>query len=186
LYNIVSHCIIASVHIVLERQDNVRAVLANWTCLSKDPTIYTCILPILIFWVLNILFHVFLHVLFCSRHSANLTQCVTSWKVYERYGTVYLLKTTSDRQDNQVKHLDLLSYLFQNLYPNYRYTLLDVGMVMDSLMGGAFVSCYSKKEFRQKYVALKRVVSVISFSMNKYGYVFNPLSLREDPGKMGP
>jgi hypothetical protein len=29
LYNIVSHCIIASVHIVLERQDNVRAVLAN-------------------------------------------------------------------------------------------------------------------------------------------------------------
>lgn len=49
--------------------------------------------------------------------------------------------------------------LRKNLYPNYRFTLPDIGLVMDFLMGGAYKSIYSEKDFRQKYAALKRVSS---------------------------
>lgn len=64
----------------------------------------------------------------------------------------------------------LISSLFfrlQNLFPNYRYTLLDIGLIIDSLMGGAFKSMYSQKEFRQKYVALRRIVSAFNNSITQ-------------------
>lgn len=41
----------------------------------------------------------------------------------------------------------------------YNYTLIDIGMVIEHLMGGAFRSTYCRKRFRQKYNALKRNVS---------------------------
>lgn len=60
-------------------------------------------------------------------------------------------------QFNPVRYF--IKGLRKNLFPNYRYTLLDIGLVIDSLMGGAFKSMYSQKEFRQKYVALRRISS---------------------------
>ncbi|KAL5005502.1 hypothetical protein ScPMuIL_018958 [Solemya velum] len=39
---------------------------------------------------------------------------------------------------------------------NYQYTLPDIGLVIQHLMGGAFRATYCRKRFRQKYVALKR------------------------------
>lgn len=39
---------------------------------------------------------------------------------------------------------------------SYRYTLPDIGLVLQHLMGGGFVSSYLKKSFRQKYNALKK------------------------------
>ncbi|KAL3865684.1 hypothetical protein ACJMK2_043048, partial [Sinanodonta woodiana] len=38
----------------------------------------------------------------------------------------------------------------------YKYTLLDIGLVLQHLMGGAFRATYCRKRFRQKYHALKR------------------------------
>lgn len=38
----------------------------------------------------------------------------------------------------------------------YNYTLIDIGMVIEHLMGGAFRSTYCRKRFRQKYNALRR------------------------------
>jgi len=49
--------------------------------------------------------------------------------------------------------------LFQHLPSGYRYTLLDIGLVIQHLMGGAFRATYCRKRFRQKYNALKRNVS---------------------------
>ncbi|KAJ8304156.1 hypothetical protein KUTeg_017739 [Tegillarca granosa] len=43
---------------------------------------------------------------------------------------------------------------------NHRYSLLDIGLVIDHLMGGAFRATYCRKRFRQKYNALKRNASV--------------------------
>ncbi|GAB1601203.1 transient receptor potential cation channel subfamily M member 3 isoform X4 [Argonauta hians] len=44
----------------------------------------------------------------------------------------------------------------KNMASNYRVTLPDIGLVLQHLMGGGFVSSYLKKSFRQKYNALKR------------------------------
>ncbi|KAK3097474.1 hypothetical protein FSP39_009961, partial [Pinctada imbricata] len=53
-----------------------------------------------------------------------------------------------------------LRYLIRDIRKHiptgYRYTLLDIGMVLEHLMGGAFRSVYCRKKFRQKYHALKR------------------------------
>lgn len=37
-------------------------------------------------------------------------------------------------------------------------------------MGGAFKSMYSQKEFRQKYVAMRRIVSVFQFFIAQKSY----------------
>lgn len=49
--------------------------------------------------------------------------------------------------------------LFQHVVSTYNYTLIDIGMVIEHLMGGAFRSTYCRKRFRQKYNALRRNVS---------------------------
>ncbi|XP_078341177.1 transient receptor potential cation channel subfamily M member 3-like [Crassostrea virginica] len=60
-------------------------------------------------------------------------------------------------QFNPVRYF--IKGLRKNLYPNYRYTLPDIGLMLNNLMGGAFQCMYSTKEFRQKYVALRRISS---------------------------
>ncbi|XP_048733275.2 transient receptor potential cation channel subfamily M member 1-like isoform X2 [Ostrea edulis] len=44
----------------------------------------------------------------------------------------------------------------KHVLSSYNYTLIDIGMVIEHLMGGAFRSTYCRKRFRQKYNALKR------------------------------
>ncbi|XP_061172975.1 transient receptor potential cation channel subfamily M member 3-like isoform X2 [Saccostrea echinata] len=44
----------------------------------------------------------------------------------------------------------------KHVLSSYNYTLIDIGMVMEHLMGGAFRSTYCRKRFRQKYNAIKR------------------------------
>ncbi|XP_052793004.1 transient receptor potential cation channel subfamily M member 3-like isoform X2 [Mya arenaria] len=44
----------------------------------------------------------------------------------------------------------------KHLPTGYRYTLLDIGLVIQHLMSGAFRATYCRKRFRQKYNALKR------------------------------
>ncbi|XP_053405277.1 transient receptor potential cation channel subfamily M member 3-like isoform X7 [Mercenaria mercenaria] len=44
----------------------------------------------------------------------------------------------------------------KHLPSGYRYTLLDIGLVIQHVMGGAFRATYCRKRFRQKYNALKR------------------------------
>nr|XP_022329694.1 transient receptor potential cation channel subfamily M member 1-like isoform X4 [Crassostrea virginica] len=44
----------------------------------------------------------------------------------------------------------------KHVMSTYNYTLIDIGMVIEHLMGGAFRSTYCRKRFRQKYNALKR------------------------------
>nr|QHX41567.1 transient receptor potential cation channel subfamily M member 3-like [Octopus vulgaris] len=46
----------------------------------------------------------------------------------------------------------------KNVASSYRCTLPDIGLVLQHLMGGGFVSSYLKKSFRQKYNALKKNV----------------------------
>ncbi|XP_076465905.1 transient receptor potential cation channel subfamily M member 1-like [Babylonia areolata] len=44
----------------------------------------------------------------------------------------------------------------KNASSNYRYTLPDIGLIMQHLMGGAFRSSYCRRHFRQKYAAFKQ------------------------------
>lgn len=44
----------------------------------------------------------------------------------------------------------------KHVVSTYNYTLIDIGMVIEHLMGGAFRSTYCRKRFRQKYNALRR------------------------------
>ncbi|XP_035824942.1 transient receptor potential cation channel subfamily M member 1 isoform X2 [Aplysia californica] len=46
---------------------------------------------------------------------------------------------------------------------NYRYTLPDVGQVLQHLMGGGFRAYYCRKRFRQKYQALKQTSKYIKY-----------------------
>lgn len=54
-------------------------------------------------------------------------------------------------------------YLFQgNLPPDYQITLIDIGLVLEFLMGGAYRCKYTRKTFRTLYnnlYGLKRVRS---------------------------
>lgn len=50
-----------------------------------------------------------------------------------------------------------------NLPPDYQITLIDIGLVLEYLMGGAYRSKYTRKAFRNLYntlYGLKRVCAV--------------------------
>lgn len=49
----------------------------------------------------------------------------------------------------------------QHIPFNYRYTLPDIGYVLQLLMSGGYRSSYCRKQFRQKYQALKHIVSFL-------------------------
>ncbi|XP_033763959.1 transient receptor potential cation channel subfamily M member 1-like [Pecten maximus] len=44
----------------------------------------------------------------------------------------------------------------KNISSSYRYTMLDIGAVVEQLMEGAYRSAYCRKRFKQKYHAIKR------------------------------
>ncbi|CAC5414386.1 TRPM3 [Mytilus coruscus] len=52
---------------------------------------------------------------------------------------------------------------------NYHYTLLDIGLVINHLMDGAFRSTYCRKRFRQKYNAIKRNLPSIAGTVGNMG-----------------
>ncbi|VDI37874.1 transient receptor potential cation channel subfamily M member 3 [Mytilus galloprovincialis] len=52
---------------------------------------------------------------------------------------------------------------------NYHYTLLDIGLVINHLMDGAFRSTYCRKRFRQKYNAIKRNLHSIAGTVGNMG-----------------
>lgn len=53
-----------------------------------------------------------------------------------------------------------LRYIVRDVRPhmprNYAYTLIDIGLVINKLMGGAFRSFYTRRKFRQNYNILMR------------------------------
>lgn len=62
---------------------------------------------------------------------------------------------------------------------NYRYTLLDIGSVLQHLMGGGFRAYYCRKRFRQKYQALKQTVCsfIHRFMVHSGTVVFHMISV---------
>jgi len=48
--------------------------------------------------------------------------------------------------------------LLQHVPTGYRYTLMDIGQVMNKLMGGAYQASYCRKKFRTMYNAVMRKV----------------------------
>ncbi|XP_055889921.1 transient receptor potential cation channel subfamily M member 3-like isoform X5 [Biomphalaria glabrata] len=54
---------------------------------------------------------------------------------------------------------------------NYRYTLPDIGLVLQHLMGGGFRAYYCRKRFRQKYHALKQTISYADFKGTSVGNI---------------
>uniref|UniRef100_S4R483 Transient receptor potential cation channel subfamily M member 7 n=1 Tax=Petromyzon marinus TaxID=7757 RepID=S4R483_PETMA len=59
------------------------------------------------------------------------------------------LYNTSDH--HQMSNLRILLHRFSHLPPDYKITLIDVGLVIEFLMGGAFRSMYTRKRFRLLY-----------------------------------
>ena len=62
---------------------------------------------------------------------------------------------------NHLIHVVVLCCILQgNLPPDYQITLIDIGLVLEFLMGGAYRSNYTRKAFRNLYnnlYGLKRV-----------------------------
>lgn len=63
-----------------------------------------------------------------------------------------------------------LRYIVRDVRPNmphnYSYSLIDIGLVINKLMGGAYRSSYTRRKFRQKYSALTKKPTVPSFSQH--------------------
>ncbi|ELT97529.1 hypothetical protein CAPTEDRAFT_120255, partial [Capitella teleta] len=47
-------------------------------------------------------------------------------------------------------------FISQHIPPDYRYTLYDIGQVMEKLMGGAYRASYCRRKFRAKYNAIMK------------------------------
>ena len=62
---------------------------------------------------------------------------------------------------------------------NYSYTLIDIGLVMNKLMGGAYRCSYTRRKFRHIYTVLmnkKPVTLGSSFSTSALGRVYRYLT----------
>ena len=55
----------------------------------------------------------------------------------------------------------MLLLCLQHLPPNYRYTLYDIGHVIEKLMGGAYRATYCRRKFRAKYNAIMKKVGLV-------------------------
>ncbi|XP_059155361.1 transient receptor potential cation channel subfamily M member 1-like [Physella acuta] len=62
---------------------------------------------------------------------------------------------------------------------NYRYTLPDIGLVLQLLMSGGFRSSYCRKQFRQKYQALKHIGTSVSNIVTKVPHILNTKQAEE-------
>lgn len=56
-----------------------------------------------------------------------------------------------------------------NLPPDYQITLIDIGLVLEYLMGGAYRSNYTRKAFRNLYNNLYGLKRVSNANMNVIG-----------------
>ncbi|RUS83212.1 hypothetical protein EGW08_009023 [Elysia chlorotica] len=65
----------------------------------------------------------------------------------------------------------LLRDIKKHVPSDYRYTLIDIGSVLQHLMGGGFRASYCRKRFRQKYVALKQSMSQSDFKGTSVGNI---------------
>eukprot|EP00092_Neocalanus_flemingeri_P021755 GFUD01023599.1.p1 GENE.GFUD01023599.1~~GFUD01023599.1.p1 ORF type:complete len:1565 (-),score=309.61 GFUD01023599.1:400-5094(-) len=75
-----------------------------------------------------------------------------------------------------------LRFLVQDVLPkmpkNYRYSLLDIGHVINKLIGGGYRSTYSRRRFRHKYCQLNS-----SMYSNKRSSIFTKSFEEENKGK---
>jgi len=55
---------------------------------------------------------------------------------------------------------------FQHIPVGYRYSLFDIGQVINNLMGGAYQSSYCRKKFRVLYCTLMNKVRTINIVLN--------------------
>jgi len=53
----------------------------------------------------------------------------------------------------------MLLFDVQHIPVSYRYSLFDIGQVINNLMGGAYQSSYCRKKFRVLYCTLMNKVS---------------------------
>lgn len=63
-----------------------------------------------------------------------------------------------------------------NLPPDYQITLIDIGLVLECLMGGAYRSNYTRKAFRNLYnnlYGLKRVRNQIIIACSSFKIIFD-------------
>ncbi|XP_052279179.1 transient receptor potential cation channel subfamily M member 3-like isoform X3 [Dreissena polymorpha] len=68
----------------------------------------------------------------------------------------------------------------KHLPTGYRYTLLDIGLVIQHLMGGAFRATYCRKKFRLKYTTLKRNATTHATLYNMLNATSNSLKKQEE------
>ena len=72
-----------------------------------------------------------------------------------------------------------LRYIVRDVRPhmprNYSYTLIDIGLVINKLMGGAYRSSYTRRKFRSIYSSLMKK-PIISFSQSALGRVYRYIS----------
>ncbi|XP_070203392.1 transient receptor potential cation channel subfamily M member 3-like [Littorina saxatilis] len=66
------------------------------------------------------------------------------------------LYNTKQGPSNTLKYL--IKDVRKNVSSNFRFSLLDIGLIIQHLMGGAFRSSYCRRYFRQKYNAFKQKV----------------------------
>ena len=68
-----------------------------------------------------------------------------------------------------------LRYIVRDVRPhmprNYSYTLVDIGLVINKLMGGAYRSSYTRRKFRTIYQNLMKR-PVVNFSQSALGRVY--------------
>ncbi|XP_059155365.1 transient receptor potential cation channel subfamily M member 3-like isoform X3 [Physella acuta] len=62
---------------------------------------------------------------------------------------------------------------------NYRYTLPDIGLVLQHLMGGGFRAYYCRKRFRQKYQALKQTGTSVGNIVTSIPHLMNTKQAEE-------
>lgn len=82
-------------------------------------------------------------------------------KKYEAEGMPTIFQVLGSK-----KHYSVVWLLFQHIPVGYRYTLLDIGQVINKLMGGTYQSSYCRKKFRSIYNAITHKVWAFNYSNN--------------------
>ncbi|KAL8568792.1 hypothetical protein ACOMHN_000075 [Nucella lapillus] len=78
--------------------------------------------------------------------------------------TFLTIDRLEDLYNTKLGPSNTLRYIIKDVRKNvssaYRYTLPDIGLIMQHLMGGAFRSSYCRRNFRQKYATFKQKICV--------------------------
>ena len=62
-------------------------------------------------------------------------------------------------RSGHIRPVLLCCAIFQHIPLGYRYTLYDIGQVIEKLMGGAYRAAYCRRRFRTMYNAVMKKVS---------------------------